>query len=613
MKMIKKGIVIIIIVLFVGASITTSIGINVKKDFSTEKNKFYIVRASYRNDWWDKNWTYRKEITINHDKVTSDLQHFPVLISVVSSDFIEHVQIDGDDFVFVSEDNSNIYNHEIEYYESSSGKLVTWVNIPSLSSSFDTILYIYYGNSNCSSQQNIDGVWDSNYIHVWHMGDNLNDSAGSDDGTNYGTDIVTGKIGKGRDFESDKYDFIDFGDMAQPADGSLNVGTLELWVNIDDVNENCHLMLKYATGGTARVSYISSILLGGKPRFYVYKEEGANWFYFTANNQEISSNNWQYIAFGITIGSIRNIDIYVDGLEVPSTKFYEGSQPSVFRDIPKVDEIGRYRPEAGTYYYDYKIDEMRWSKVVRSDAWINTSYNSMNDPSSFFSIGAEEPSNFPPSKPSNPYPMDGTMDVPIDTNLSWVCSDPEGGNVTFDIYFGSSNPPPKVVENCSDPDYDPGLLDYCTTYYWQIVAWDDYGQSTTGDIWQFKTVCNGPPDVPRIMGPTSGKPGVTYSYSFVSEDPNDDDVFYEIDWGDGQVDPWDGPHKSNDVISMSHSWDYEGTFIISARAMDIYENIGDWGELEITIPRDKLLTNPFILHLLERFPFLERLYSLFSV
>ena len=33
---------------------------------------------------------------------------------------------------------------------------------------------------------------------------------------------------------------------------------------------------------------------------------------------------------------------------------------------------------------------MRWSKTVRSDDWIKTSQNTMNDSSSFMSFGAEE-------------------------------------------------------------------------------------------------------------------------------------------------------------------------------------------------------------------------------
>jgi hypothetical protein len=60
------------------------------------------------------------------------------------------------------------------------------------------------------------------------------------------------------------------------------------------------------------------------------------------------------------------------------------------RDIPVTDDIGRYRPEAGAQYTDAVIDEIRWSKTVRSDEWIKTSYNTMNEPESFLDIGPEE-------------------------------------------------------------------------------------------------------------------------------------------------------------------------------------------------------------------------------
>jgi hypothetical protein len=60
------------------------------------------------------------------------------------------------------------------------------------------------------------------------------------------------------------------------------------------------------------------------------------------------------------------------------------------RNIPVTDDIGRVRTEAATQYADAVIDELRWAKTIRSDEWIITSYNTMNDPSSFFSVGPEE-------------------------------------------------------------------------------------------------------------------------------------------------------------------------------------------------------------------------------
>ena len=49
--------------------------------------------------WWNFEWLYRKEITINHSKVDADLTNFPVLISIVSDNDLANgskCQNDGD-------------------------------------------------------------------------------------------------------------------------------------------------------------------------------------------------------------------------------------------------------------------------------------------------------------------------------------------------------------------------------------------------------------------------------------------------------------------------------------------------------------------------------------
>jgi len=55
---------------------------------------------------------------------------------------------------------------------------------------------------------------------------------------------------------------------------------------------------------------------------------------------------------------------------------------------------------------------------------------------------------------------------------------------------------------------------------------------------------NQPPNAPMITGPAEGVVGEEYEYTCVSTDPEDDDVYYYIDWGDGNVEDWIGPYAS---------------------------------------------------------------------
>ena len=55
---------------------------------------------------------------------------------------------------------------------------------------------------------------------------------------------------------------------------------------------------------------------------------------------------------------------------------------------------------------------------------------------------------------------------------------------------------------------------------------------------------NNPPLAPTLSGPSSGQRGVLYNFTVVTTDPDDDDVYYCVDWGDGTNSGWVGPFPS---------------------------------------------------------------------
>jgi len=92
----------------------------------------------------------------------------------------------------------------------------------------------------------------------------------------------------------------------------------------------------------------------------------------------------------------------------------------------------------------------------------------------------------PPDPPSNPSPPDNSTDQSVNTILYWSCTDPDGDQLLYDVYFGTSSSPLLVSSNQTETSYDPGQLNYNTQYYWKIVA-DDGEYETDGDIWRFTT------------------------------------------------------------------------------------------------------------------------------
>ncbi|MBN2791579.1 MAG: hypothetical protein JXQ81_03625, partial [Desulfuromonadales bacterium] len=99
------------------------------------------------------------------------------------------------------------------------------------------------------------------------------------------------------------------------------------------------------------------------------------------------------------------------------------------------------------------------------------------------------PVNDAPDTPFGNTPAAGGSDIAVDADLSWSGGDPDvGDSVTYDVYFGSDNPPTALVsDDQTELTYDPGTLDYNTTYYWKIVARDNHGAETSGPVWSFTT------------------------------------------------------------------------------------------------------------------------------
>jgi len=192
----------------------------------------YNYAVSSGADWWDCNWSYCKKITIDHTKVESDQTNYPVLIRRdTDTDLATHAQNDGDDIAFVNQYNTTQYSHEIEEYNGATGELTAWVKVTSVSSSEDTILYMYYGNPTCSNQQNVTDTWDSNFKMVQHLNESsgtlLDSTSNNNDGTNTGATYNTSsQIDGGYDFDGND-------DINTGNDSSLNITssiTLEGWV-----------------------------------------------------------------------------------------------------------------------------------------------------------------------------------------------------------------------------------------------------------------------------------------------------------------------------------------------------------------------------------------------
>jgi hypothetical protein len=105
---------------------------------------------------------------------------------------------------------------------------------------------------------------------------------------------------------------------------------------------------------------------------------------------------------------------------------------------------------------------------------------------------------------------------------------------------------------------------------------------------QIAVITNNPPNIPeRPTGSTSGTPGVQYTYTTTTTDPDENQVFYNWSWGDGNFSEWLGPFDSGETATATYAWAEKGTYEIKVKAKDTYGDESDWSDpLSVTMPKD---------------------------
>jgi hypothetical protein len=133
-----------------------------------------------------------------------------------------------------------------------------------------------------------------------------------------------------------------------------------------------------------------------------------------------------------------------------------------------------YKPgplESGKVYY-WRIDAFHGAETYKGDVW------------SFSTPGAV----------GSPMPSHGAVDVKQTEILTWAAGD---NSASYQVYFGmdkdavrsadAGSPEYKGSKNLDSESYDPGKLEWDTTYYWRVDDVQAGGATQKGIVWSFTT------------------------------------------------------------------------------------------------------------------------------
>src|ERR1700744_163293 len=133
----------------------------------------FLTLPAHADDWWQKDWPYRKQITIDTSSkggnISQSIGRAPLLVRLHTGNFkFDDASPNGADLRFVTADGKPLTYH-IESFDPLLGVATIWVDIPSFPVNAAATVWMYYGNKGATAAVDTPGTFDPNYVAVYHF------------------------------------------------------------------------------------------------------------------------------------------------------------------------------------------------------------------------------------------------------------------------------------------------------------------------------------------------------------------------------------------------------------------------------------------------------------
>lgn len=278
-------------------------------------------------------------------------------------------------------------DHETEAYSASAGSLRAWVRMPSLTTTADTTIFLYYGKAGLTvTEENVAGVW-KDYLAVYHLPGTSDRTGRSRDLTASGVGTTT-LVGEAGDFTGAGSELT----LALPTFlDALSAYSIQAWVRADQIGSDRGIFsvgpvtgrddamgfcLRYDSDGFSgegtNVILVEQQLTNGRSRI-----ESASNVQRTGNQQ-----------LAVTWRQGENPDIWVDGVATtPTFGTTVRTGTTSFSNGPL--RIGRASQDLATSW-NGAIDEVRLRASALPGNWLKAEQLNQRRPGAFYGLGGED-------------------------------------------------------------------------------------------------------------------------------------------------------------------------------------------------------------------------------
>jgi len=321
--------------------------------------------ANAADDWWNREWTARKPITIDTGKTGADIAEPAgtalVLLRLHQGNFnFGAAREDGGDLRFVAEDGKTLLEHQIEKWDALMNEAFVWVKVPDIKAGSQTKFWLYSGVEGEKIEEGGDpkAAYDADTVLVYHFA-----TATPSDATKNGNSATSGGtlsegalIGPGMRLLGNTALKIPASETFKWAEGDPM--TLSAWVKVTTPGEK-GVLFDWSDGAGRFQTGIAN----GIPYVEIRSESGTK---RTAPGEPLAANAWKHLAVVATNASTT---LYVDGKEYGKI---DAALPALATEaVLGADGEGKNGLVG-------ELDEFEISRTARGPGWVQFAFTSQS-------------------------------------------------------------------------------------------------------------------------------------------------------------------------------------------------------------------------------------------
>ena len=341
----------------------------------------WSVDVTSASAWWNDQWQYRKEISLDTTASGADIQQnlldFPVLVRLHSGNFdFTRAKENGEDLRFVGADDTTLLKYHIELFDAFDEIALIWVKAGNLApGSNQGRIWLYYGNEDAADGTDSKGSFDGMFQGVYHFNEIENTPQDAASYSNHSTGFtgglgLAGVIGNGATFSG-------AGNLLEIPDNpsfDFSAGfTFSTWIKVFQAQEEARLFSRMAGDQGIRID-----IRGTK---VVVTISDGNRTVQTDEDTDLPLEGWHHLAVTIVPGG--RLSVYLDGTE---TQWLDvGADLSAIKGNILIGGDA-----AGNRSFAGDLDELRISGAARPMAWVRAEFVSQGPDAGLVFYALEE-------------------------------------------------------------------------------------------------------------------------------------------------------------------------------------------------------------------------------